>query len=1554
MAMRGVAKIRGTLHWAEAWRKQVRETLQEMQGRIEQVRQDLDDYVKQVPVEAHAEMREGLGELRQSAMGLALLARARAPAAGAARKESRFGDGAEKPLPGDTPLFCFHEDCKVGGTPVPDPQPLLAAPKWPEEWRPPRRWAPEEVRVPEQGLDLWRGAAPPPEGADPECHVKAESEKAPLYLQVVAEGAHPAAADWLRLRHEGSDWWAKKGDIGSNAFTAALVRTAQKGLVVLSAAPSAPLETSAFATAAPPGQQQKQQQTEEAQNDAGTGTSPMTMLDWLFNLPALWSAAELGQSFGAKSLPMERHAQFRADGGGRFHAGDIVCVQGRHLPRTRRARVCCASVGALEVLERVRAAVEPDFEPKRWSKYRSWANNGQQRQEEAGKEGGKEEGKTPRAMRTAEAGQAKRGGPVLPAVPAARLAVLSAHDALEGILASFLYTYNLQCPNDTDKFRTLDMCGKEPGWKLNGSCVQSVARGSPAAQAGALAHDVIMLVDGAEVTADTDLNQCMKKVNVVTARSRPRPTQIYSIANFAMREVSALSPEALHRGDGQLLVRALSVLKPFVWRLDRFISTMRSTWRSPVLYRSLAGVRAGDRYVVDQRVVFAAFTSLSADPEKAWEYLGEGSGTWLSVRVTAAFDIGWASLFASEQEYLLGTNTKFEVVDKPVDAVKAALLTPYDAVGLSQTCSSESDESRLSADQVMRQRLSALRPQRRIFRPFMEIYVEPQVRRESDGKQMSLREAYTDFVRAAESRCCVVLGALGEGKRSALICLYAHHLEEEASWFDPGTVAFPLFVSVPLVEKEDGWLIRQVLTQAQGGCAAPRGGVSWERELGRTRLAIFADSADESPFEPADLLECSLAERSGLLAGRSTTTGEAYSRMAELPVRSKIVLSARTDNLARHGLRAEHIGGPGCVVLRILPFADPQREQFCEQLAKRAAKLAPDLLRPARGPDETLLEALANDSAADRAARLRDLPGCLPADPLLLDLQQAVVLGHSDEQKRLQEKYTDVKHLTLERLKSLHPRATGNTLLVTMAAEVAQELCKGADESAVIEAALRRRMRRGIKHIDPTVWTAIVPDSEDEQEAARVEEERVAALMRVAEAVAAALTIKKAWSDQLGHAAHEAALLLLDLSQKGGEPVSQANVFDLFPGLPLHTSCVKEKTSQFSLPHVQVHGWLAAQWAVRAVRAHPEQVKRVTKNLKRWAGAVRVAAEVAQKTAQAELEDARKEAAERGECVETYRRALQAQVEAVALWGDQHAAAAELGKLAAECEQRFGARDPLTADASYRHGKCLAGIGRCEEAVGPLRRAWEEGERRAGKDNMLAAGRYLAFALIRAGELEEGEKLLDTVSEAYKGTETYGALRCLGTRATLHRARKEYDRSEQLRKEQISGLEQALGLNHPDTLSAVTRLGHLMLELQRWPEALTLFRRAYEGYSLALQQGHSHTLEVAREYALALYRNGDEESKSAADRILRAEGLWEDRQAQLAEAREQQRAKFRECGERPAEYAEWLQDHGHREGSKRELPELVDELNVQLRRIQDGADPFSAAPAAQPPPPGPS
>ncbi|KAF2733217.1 tetratricopeptide repeat domain protein, partial [Polyplosphaeria fusca] len=65
----------------------------------------------------------------------------------------------------------------------------------------------------------------------------------------------------------------------------------------------------------------------------------------------------------------------------------------------------------------------------------------------------------------------------------------------------------------------------------------------------------------------------------------------------------------------------------------------------------------------------------------------------------------------------------------------------------------------------------------------------------------------------------------------------------------------------------------------------------------------------------------------------------------------------------------------------------------------------------------------------------------------------------------------------------------------------------------------------------------------------------------------------------------------------------------------------------------------------------------------------------------------------------------------------------------------------------------------------------------------------------------------------------------------------------------LEGYEKALGKDHPDTLTSVYCLAHLLHTTRRYTEAAELYQRAYDGRVRSLGPQHPRTIACGKHFS---------------------------------------------------------------------------------------------------------
>eukprot|EP01059_Diplonema_ambulator_P009556 TRINITY_DN19475_c0_g1_i1.p1 TRINITY_DN19475_c0_g1~~TRINITY_DN19475_c0_g1_i1.p1 ORF type:complete len:1684 (+),score=416.09 TRINITY_DN19475_c0_g1_i1:163-5214(+) len=305
------------------------------------------------------------------------------------------------------------------------------------------------------------------------------------------------------------------------------------------------------------------------------------------------------------------------------------------------------------------------------------------------------------------------------AIPWAALERMGVSDALEGIMACFLYTYNAQCPNDPS---------------------------TPS-----------------------------------IPRAQERPIQIYSALNLCMREVGDPHTRAKNEQDVlDIYLKALDIMRPLIKRLDLFV---RNLPKSPkILYRGLSGHQVSKRYAQGALVTWPAFTSTSGEPDIAWWFTGEAGGTWFVIFADEepAVDISWISMYPVERELLLPCNQVLKVAFKPGDSVLTTLRTNNDVVILHQMTEGGNT---MTPEAIINIRMQGMKEGMQVtFAGFRARYVEPKLSLNNehapDDMVVGLFEAL-GCEGGEKPRKAVVTGNAGSGKTSAMLSLGSYSSNDD-------------------------------------------------------------------------------------------------------------------------------------------------------------------------------------------------------------------------------------------------------------------------------------------------------------------------------------------------------------------------------------------------------------------------------------------------------------------------------------------------------------------------------------------------------------------------------------------------------------------------------------------------------------------------------------------------------------------------------------------------------------------------------------------------------
>ncbi|KAF2818186.1 hypothetical protein CC86DRAFT_309728, partial [Ophiobolus disseminans] len=109
----------------------------------------------------------------------------------------------------------------------------------------------------------------------------------------------------------------------------------------------------------------------------------------------------------------------------------------------------------------------------------------------------------------------------------------------------------------------------------------------------------------------------------------------------------------------------------------------------------------------------------------------------------------------------------------------------------------------------------------------------------------------------------------------------------------------------------------------------------------------------------------------------------------------------------------------------------------------------------------------------------------------------------------------------------------------------------------------------------------------------------------------------------------------------------------------------------------------------------------------------------------------------------------------------------------------------------------------------------------------------------------------------------------------------KYEEAEAMNRQTLARYEKVLGYEHPNTLTSVYCLAHLLTHLYRYEESLVLYDRASGGYEAVLRKDHPTTCACRKHYADALAKQEQGQpvisptiaDSSASARIGKEKGL---------------------------------------------------------------------------------
>eukprot|EP01062_Namystynia_karyoxenos_P081850 TRINITY_DN908_c0_g1_i5.p1 TRINITY_DN908_c0_g1~~TRINITY_DN908_c0_g1_i5.p1 ORF type:complete len:1299 (+),score=340.56 TRINITY_DN908_c0_g1_i5:90-3986(+) len=553
-----------------------------------------------------------------------------------------------------------------------------------------------------------------------------------------------------------------------------------------------------------------------------------------------------------------------------------------------------------------------------------------------------------------------------------------------------------------------------------------------------------------------------------------RPTQLYRVLGCALRSLGDPASRArLSKAPLKLWQRAVELLRPFSWRLDKILLALPHQPR--VVYRGI-DARVSDDYKVGSVVMWPPVTSTSASREVAWGFMSpDGSGTFFIILTLSVADIAAFSWLPDEGEWLLHTLSVHVVTDKVQPGIRAMVGTNHDIICLIQT---DGRTGGLPPAEMVRARQLALREQTILFDDFLSTYVPPVVTvgRTLDGAggaggRRELLEVFREWC-AGESRTAMLLGEGGSGKSSSSLRLVRAAADEgDPLPRPPGctTPWVPVLITLPVVPRllhpgtGEGSSVHPLTEHiAASNHLSP----AELAEMQKLPLLIVLDGLEEVP-EGLDQVR-----GRGLLAAGGLS-------LQDWP-RAKVVLCIRREMLRQpRGCRrwhlTEHDVLPGGELWHIQDFGEREVEQFCGRVIRREMiGLARAGALAAPGAAEEVLHngvaALrcpqpALDSARDLQSMARQL--LAEGAPPKLAAEAAVDCTAAGDACR--GEMGAATAAVLRRLRAADPAAVSCPFVLSMAVAVGQALAEAdlsrGTRTAVYRAWLAAEVRRRLPRI---------------------------------------------------------------------------------------------------------------------------------------------------------------------------------------------------------------------------------------------------------------------------------------------------------------------------------------------------------------------------------------------------------------------------------------------------------------------------------------------------------
>eukprot|EP00756_Hemistasia_phaeocysticola_P043395 Hpha_TRINITY_DN17025_c6_g1::TRINITY_DN17025_c6_g1_i17::g.166433::m.166433 len=167
-------------------------------------------------------------------------------------------------------------------------------------------------------------------------------------------------------------------------------------------------------------------------------------------------------------------------------------------------------------------------------------------------------------------------------------------------------------------------------------------------------------------------------------------------------------------------MKVIAIFALFIARVDKFLGTLSKS-QVGIVFRGIS-VRVAELYKTGTHFAWTAVSSTSGDAGVACAFMA-GTGTLFIIAQIRGVDISWASVFESEKEYVMPTNTVMTVKNKMPDNILTLLDTTSDVVVVME----DVEGKRLGTKEAVDLALLAIVEGSFVYAEFQARYVEPQL-----------------------------------------------------------------------------------------------------------------------------------------------------------------------------------------------------------------------------------------------------------------------------------------------------------------------------------------------------------------------------------------------------------------------------------------------------------------------------------------------------------------------------------------------------------------------------------------------------------------------------------------------------------------------------------------------------------------------------------------------------------------------------------------------------------------------------------------------------------